>query len=256
MTTNSIQQRHQVTGELRVEIGRRRVRPMLGGEAVADTYAPLLVWEHPGYPMYYFPRGDVRAELRPTGVTHAIARVGEGFRHDVVIGDRTASGAALTFPDASEPVNGAVRFEWDAIDEWLEEDEPVYTHPHDPYKRIDVLASSRHVVVELDGVTVAETRRPHILFETSLPPRYYMPLIDVQMNLFIPSEHHTRCAYKGEASYWSIDTGKSVHTDIAWIYRTPLPEVQKIAGLVCFYNERVDLTIDDVRQARPHSPFS
>ena len=240
--------------ELRLEVGTRRVRPMLGGAAVADTCAPLLVWEHAGYPIYYFSRADVRAELRPTGATHAVARVGEGFRHDVMIEGHTATGAALAFPDAPEPLNNAVRFDWDAMDEWLEEDEPVYTHPHDPYKRIDVLASSRHVRVELDGVTVAETRRPHILFETSLPPRYYMPLVDVRMDMFIPSDHHTRCAYKGQASYWSIDTGRRVHTDIAWIYRTPLPEVQKIAGLVCFYNERVDLTIDDVLMAPPHSP--
>ena len=239
-----------------VEVGTRRVRPMLGGLAVADTDAPLLVWEHRGYPIYYFPRADVRAELRPTGVTHAVASVGEGLRHDVVLGARFAGGAAVTFPDAPAPLNHAVRFDWDAMDEWLEEDEPVYTHAHDPYKRIDVLASSRHVLVELDGVTVAETRRPQILFETSLPPRYYVPIADVRMQLLVPSEHHTHCAYKGEASYWSVDTGAHVHTNIAWIYRTPFAEVIRIAGMVCFFNERVDLTVDGVLHERPRTPFS
>lgn len=229
---------------------------MLGGRAVADTYAPLLVWEHDAYPTYYFPMRDVRAELRPNGETHAIPKLGQGFHHDVLIGERTASGAALTFPEAPEPVRGAVRFEWRAMDEWFEEDEPVYTHAHDPYKRIDILASTRHVVIELDGVTVAETRRPHILFETSLPPRYYIPLTDARAELFVPSEHRTRCAYKGEAGYWSVDTGTSVHSNVAWIYRSPLPEAAKIAGLVCFFNERVDLTLDGVLQERPHTKFS
>ena len=245
-----------MTDEPHVEVGARRVRTLLSGEAVADTYAPLLVWEHRGYPVYYFPRADVRAELRPTGVTHAVAAVGEGFRHDVVIGARTAAGAALTFPDAPEPVQNAVRFDWDAMDEWLEEDEPIYTHAHDPYKRIDVLASSRHVKVDLDGITVAETRRPTILFETSLPPRYYIPMTEVRLDMFRPSDHRTRCAYKGEAAYWSVDTGVSVHRNAAWIYRTPLPEALKIAGLVCFFNERSDITLDGVRQERPHTVFS
>ncbi|MBV8527831.1 MAG: DUF427 domain-containing protein [Candidatus Dormibacteraeota bacterium] len=245
-----------MTEAARIEVGTRRVRPMLGGLAVADTYAPLLVWEHRGYPTYYFPRADVRAELRHTGATHSVATVGEGLRHDVVLGGRTATGAAVMFPEAPAPLNDAVRFDWAAMDEWLEEDEPVYTHAHDPYKRIDVLASSRHVLVELDGVTVAETRRPQILFETSLPRRYYMPLADVRMALFVPSDHHTRCAYKGEAAYWSVDTGTSVHANIAWIYRTPFPEVMRIAGMVCFFNERVDLTLDGVPQERPHTQFS
>lgn len=245
-----------MTEAARIEVGTRRVRPMLGGHPVADTYAPLLVWEHRGYPTYYLPRADVRAELRPTGATHAVAAVGEGFRHDVVLSGRTAAGAAVTFPEAPAPLHDAVRFDWDAMDEWLEEDELVYTHAHDPYKRIDVLASSRHVLVELDGVTVAETRRPQILIETSLPPRYYMPLADVRMELFVPSDHHTRCAYKGQAAYWSVDTRTSVHTNIAWIYRTPLPEVTRIAGMVCFFNERVDLTLDGVPQERPHTQFS
>lgn len=245
-----------MTGSPRVEVATRRVRPMLGGRAVADAFSPLLVWEHPGFPTYYFPRESVGAELRPTGVTHAVASVGEGLRHDVVVDGRTAAGAAVVFPEAPEPIRNAVRFDWDAMDEWLEEDEPAFTHPHDPYKRIDVLASSRHVLIELDGVTVAETRRPHILFETSLPPRYYMPLTDVRLELFVSSDHHTRCAYKGEAGYWSVDTGSNVHTNIAWIYRTPLPEALKISGLLCFYNERVDLTLDGVPQERPRTTFS
>jgi uncharacterized protein (DUF427 family) len=142
------------------------------------------------------------------------------------------------------------------MDEWLEEDEPVYTHPRDPYKRVDILASSRHVRVAVDGVTVADSVRPRILFETGLPPRYYLPLSDIRAELLIPSETQTRCPYKGTAGYWSVDTGHGMHRDLVWIYRAPLPESQKIAGLACFYNERVDLYIDGELQERPRTPFS
>jgi uncharacterized protein (DUF427 family) len=149
-----------------------------------------------------------------------------------------------------------VRFDWGAMSEWLEEDEPVYTHPRSPYTRIDILASSRHVRVELDGVTVADSRSPRILFETGLPARYYLPLTDVRTDLLTPSDTHTSCPYKGTAAYWSVDTGTRVHKDVVWIYRTPLPESQKIAGLACFYNERVEVFVDGEKQSRPKSPFS
>ncbi|MFY9778845.1 MAG: DUF427 domain-containing protein, partial [Trebonia sp.] len=147
-------------------------------------------------------------------------------------------------------------FDWAAMDEWLEEDEPVYTHPRDPYKRVDILASSRQVRVEVDGVTVADSTRPHILFETGLPPRYYLPLPDVRTELLVPSATQSHCPYKGTAAYWSVDTGHGVHPDLVWIYRTPLPESQKVAGLACFYNEKVDLYIDGELQDRPRTQFS
>jgi uncharacterized protein (DUF427 family) len=142
------------------------------------------------------------------------------------------------------------------MDEWLEEDEPVYVHPRDPYARVDILASSRHVRVELDGVTVAQSRAPRILFETGLPPRYYLPLSDLRRDLLRPSTNRTRCPYKGTAEYWSVEVGGTVHEDLVWIYRSPLPESQKIAGLVAFFNERVDLYVDGALQERPQTKFS
>jgi uncharacterized protein (DUF427 family) len=140
--------------------------------------------------------------------------------------------------------------------EWLEEDEPVYTHPRNPYTRVDILNSSRHVRVEIDGVTVADSRNPRILFETGLPPRYYLPLTDIRTDLLQPSGTQTSCPYKGTAAYWSVETGSRLHKDIVWIYRTPLPESQKIAGLAAFYDEKVDVFIDGVRQDRPQTHFS
>jgi uncharacterized protein (DUF427 family) len=141
------------------------------------------------------------------------------------------------------------------MDEWLEEDEPVYTHPRDPYSRVDILASSRHVRVELDGVTLAESRSPRILFETGLPVRYYLPISDLRMDLLRPSQTSTHCPYKGTAGYWSVEVNGKLYEDYVWIYRAPLPESQKIAGLACFYNEKVDLYVDGALQERPRSPF-
>ena len=244
-------------GSVRVEPSPKRVRVYLSGELVADTRTPYLVWESPYYPTYYLPESDVRASLIPAGETEHSPSRGDGEVLHVKVGTATAQRAALRYPDSPlERLRGLVRLDWKAMTEWLEEDEPVYTHPRDPYKRVDILASSRHVRIEVDGVTVAESRQPRILFETSLPARHYLPLTDVRMDLLRPSDTVTHCPYKGSASYWSVDTGRQTHRDIVWIYRSPLPESQKIAGLACFYDEKVDVYLDGELQARPASPFS
>jgi uncharacterized protein (DUF427 family) len=234
-------------GRVRVEPGRKRVRAILGGVVVADTTRPALVWENPYYPAYYLPREDVRAEFVRTGRTEHSPSRGDAHYFDVVVDGRRAPDAAWTYPDSPiGELRGLVRFDWDAMDDWLEEDEPVYVHPRDPYTRIDALASSRHVRVEVGGVTVAESNRPTILFETGLRPRFYLPLTDVRTDLLRPSTTVTHCPYKGTASYWSLEVNGTVHDDVVWTYRTPLPESTKIAGLVCFYNEKVDLYVDGV----------
>ena len=245
------------TRGIRIEQGPKRVRAYLSGELVADTLRPVLVWEWPHYPTYYFPSGDVRAELVPAGRTEHSPSRGEGEVCDIKVAGGAAEGAALRYPDSPiEALRGLIRLDWNSMTEWFEEDEPVYTHPRDPYSRVDILASSRHVRVEIDGVTVADTRQPRILFETRLPPRYYLPLTDVRMDLLRSSDSQTHCPYKGTAAYWSVDTGQEAHADIAWIYRTPLPESQKIAGLACFYNEKVDIYLDGELQQRPRTHFS
>ncbi|WP_019853970.1 DUF427 domain-containing protein [Actinopolyspora mortivallis] len=243
--------------EIGVETSAKRVRTVFGGHVVADTRRPVLVWEHPYYPTYYVPREDVRAELTEAGEVRHSRRLGEGTVYDVVTDSARAPAAAIGYRNCPLPrLRELVRIDWNAMDEWFEEDEPVYVHPRDPYTRVDILESSRHVVVRLDGVTVADSHHPRILFETGLPPRYYLPLPDVRMELLRPSEHVTRCPYKGTATYWHVHTGEAEHTDVAWIYRTPLPESHKIAGLVCFHDERVDLHLDGELQRRPETPFS
>ena len=243
--------------EIRVEHSRKRVRILLAGELVADTTSPMLVWEIPYFPTYFIPAADVRAKLVSYG-TDTDKLLGEAEVLSVEVpGGATAVGAARRFPASpARQIHDAVRFEWNAMSEWLEEDEPVYTHPRDPHTRVDILASSRHVRVEIDGVTVADSASPRILFETGLPPRYYLPLTDIRTDLLRASETISHCPYKGTASYWSVDTGTEVHKDVVWIYRTPLLESQKIAGLAAFYDEKVDVFIDDVHQRQPRTKWS
>jgi uncharacterized protein (DUF427 family) len=241
---------------IRIEEGRKRIRAYLSGQLVADTTRPVLVWEWPYFPVYYFPAADVRAELIPAGETEHSPSRGDAEILDVKTAAATAGRAARRYPDSPlAELRGLVRLDWDAMS-WFEEDEPVYTHPRDPYHRVDILASSRHVRVELDGVTVADSRQPRILFETGLPPRYYLPLTDVRMDLLRASGTETHCPYKGTANFWSADTGRAVHEDVVWTYRFPLPESQKVAGLACFYDEKADVFIDGERQERPRTRFS
>ncbi len=255
-----VMQRRQ-RGRVAVEPCPKRVRAYLGGALVADTTHALLVWEVPYYPAFYVPHRDVHAELVPNGESTRLGSRGEASGHDVLAGGRRAAGAAWSYEDSLvEEIRRHVRFEWEAMDAWFEEDEEVFTHPRDPYTRVDVLTSSRHVRVEVDGVSVAESTSPRILFETGLPARYYLPKTDVRMDLLDPTESVTYCPYKGRAEWWSLRAGDGpeapVHADLAWGYRFPLPESIGVAGLVCFYNEKVDLYVDGELQARPHTKFS
>ncbi len=244
--TNTKRQR----GRVRVEPGAKRVRAYLGGELVADTMRPTLVWEGTHYPVYYFPVDDVRSELlnEDGGVAHSPSR-GDGRTFTVQVGGKEAAGAALRYDDSPIPeLRDKIRLDWDAMDAWFEEDEEVFTHVRDPYTRIDVLPSSRHVRIEVDGVTVAESTSARLLFETGLRTRYYLPKTHVRMDLLVPTETATHCPYKGEAEWWSVRVGDELHADLAWSYPTPLPESQKVAGLVAFFDEKVDVYVDGVLQ--------
>ena len=172
-------------GRIRVETGTKRIRAFLGGIAVADTSSPLLVWEKPYYPAYYFPVADVRTELLEPdhGVVHSPSR-GDARPFTVRAGGLEVPHAALRYYDSPlAELRDTIRFEWDAMESWFEEDEEVFTHPRDPYTRVDIVPSSRHVRIEVDGVTVAESMSPRLLFETGLPVRYYLPKTHVRMDL-------------------------------------------------------------------------
>lgn len=242
-------------GRVRAEPSQKQVRVMLGGRLVADTTTPLLVWEVPYYPTYYFPEADVRTDfLVETGETRTSASRGEATQYVVKVNG--SEGVAYTFkePKADE-IAGHYAFVWNTMDHWFEEDEEVFVHARDPYTRIDILPSSRRVRVEIKGETVADSQHASFLYETGLPTRYYLPKTDVRMDLLTPTDKVTHCPYKGSARYWSATVGGQTHEDFVWGYDSPLPESQKIGGLVAFYNEKVDIYVDEVLQERPKTKF-
>jgi uncharacterized protein (DUF427 family) len=241
-----------VAGEgtpVRVETGAKRVRVVLGGVVVADTVRPLLVWEKPQYPAYYLPIADVRAHLLvPTGTTSRSSTRGDATHFTVKTATAERVDAAWRYESSPiEVLRDHVRFDWNAMDAWFEEDEEVFTHVRSPYTRVDILASSRPVRVEVGGVVIAESPRPHVLFETGLPPRWYLPKVDVRMELLVPSALVTHCPYKGRAEHFSVRLDDRVVENAAWSYATPLPESTKIAGLVSFYPDRVAVFVDEER---------
>lgn len=205
----------------------RRVRAARGGVVGVDTTEALYVWDVPYYPAWYLPDSSIV--------------------RDVVPAEAITTGLGI---------DGYSRIAWDGVDAWFEEDEEVFKHPRDPYHRVDVLHSSRHVRVLVDGQAVADSRSPRLLFETNLPVRYYLPKLDVRMDLLSPTDRSSVCPYKGTAEYWSVNINGSLYKDLVWGYREPIPEAAKIAGLVCFYNEKVDIEVDGQMLARPKTQFA
>jgi uncharacterized protein (DUF427 family) len=230
---------------VRLEAGAKRVRAFLDGKLVVDTTSTLLVWEVPYYPTYYLPRADVRAELVPTGEVRRSPSRGDGHVHDVQVAGSVAKDGATLYPESPiEDLHDHVRLDWAGMSAWFEEDEEVFTHPRDPYSRIDILPTSRHIEVRLGDVVLAETTRGHALFETGLPTRWYVPKVDLRMDLLVRSETVTHCPYKGTADHYSADLDGTVTPDVAWSYPRPLPESVRIAGLVAFYDHRVEVRVD------------
>lgn len=231
----------------------RRVRGFLGGVAVFDTDRALYVWEWPYYPQYYLPSGDIRMDLlHAEGVVEQTPR-GEVHLHAVRAGGQARPRAARLLPSSPlEGLSGTVRFEWAALDQWFEEDEEVWVHPRSPYVRVDALRSTRTVRIELDGVVLAESPAPVMVFETGLPTRYYVDRGAVHFEHLVPSATRTACPYKGRTTgYWSALVGGATVPDVAWLYDFPTRQLAPVAGMVAFLNERVDVWVDGLPQARP-----
>jgi uncharacterized protein (DUF427 family) len=249
-----------MTDSYRFESSPRWVRTVLNGATVADSKRMKLLWEPNRLPVYCFPREDVRMDLLRRSGERPDDPKGPTTLWTVHAGDREAKDAAWTVDRPSEgtpDLAGYVALSWRDMDAWYEEDDEVYVHPRDPYHRVDVQSSSRHVRVEMLGETIAETTRPHLLFETGLPTRYYIPRVDVRMDLLVPSTTQTQCPYKGVATYYGVRVGRKLARDLIWTYQYPIPECTKIENLLCFYNERVDaLYVDGELQPKPESPWS
>jgi uncharacterized protein (DUF427 family) len=240
-----------------VEPAPRRVRGYLGGEAVFDTTRALYVWEWPNYPQYFLPLVDV-AEGALVDEQHTRhTKQGVAQMHGLNTGGQTRGGAARVFTHPSvDRLVDTVRFEWAALDQWFEEDEQVFVHPRNPYTRVDALRSTRKVRVELEGVLLAESAAPVMVFETGLPTRYYFNRTEVHFDHLEATDTVTECPYKGTTSgYWSIHTADAVHRDLAWAYDFPTRQLMPIAGLVSFYNEIVDIAVDGEPRPRPTTHF-
>ncbi|MEQ9335910.1 MAG: DUF427 domain-containing protein [Miltoncostaeaceae bacterium] len=242
----------------RLEPTPRWVRVRANGRWVADSRrALLLAWYGPGMlPTYLIPPDDVDSGLidRTAGESP-----GPFVPHDVVVDGVRISGGALEARGLPAPLSageGHWTFTWGGGVTWFEESLEVLVHARDPSKRVDLAPSSRHVQVHLDGVLVADSHRPHALFETLLPTRLYLPPDDVHSEYLEPSSTTSRCPYKGQARYWDASVNGAVHRDIAWAYAEAIPECPRIAGLICFLNERADLTVDGARVPRPVTPWS
>jgi uncharacterized protein (DUF427 family) len=236
----------------------KRIRVEVGGEVIADSRRAMLLHESGHQPIYYFPPEDVFDEfLEPSDRHTHCPKKGDASYYTIRAGGEVVKAGAWYYPDpladAPSLLRGAIAFYFDRMGRWLEEGEEIGVHPRDPYHRIDVLASDRVVRVSLDGELLAETNRALGLFESNLPARWYMPPEDVLASLE-PSDTVTRCPYKGTASYYSValPDGK----DLVWYYDKPLAEVGRIKGMLCFFNERVDIELDGELQERPASPWS
>jgi uncharacterized protein (DUF427 family) len=240
--------------ELRHEPIERRVR----ADDVVDSTRAILVWEpRRVVPSYAVPAEDIAAELTPApatngnhqGVLHP--RVPFGVHtapgEPVSIGGREGAGYRL----ADDDLAGYVALDFHAFGQFYEEDEPIHGHPIDPYHRVDVRRTSRPVRIEIDGEVVAETTAARLLYETQLPTRFYLPREDFVADL-VPSPTHSFCPYKGEASYWSV-LGLE---DVAWSYEQPRPDALAVAGLVSFWDHRVDVFLDGQLRGRPGGELS
>jgi uncharacterized protein (DUF427 family) len=266
-------------GSLRHEPTEKRIRATLGGQTVVDSTRALLVWEPKRVvPTYAVPVDDVdgkidaaptadRAAAGPSGIPAMGAPQLGGLAvldPSIPFSVHTAPGEPLTirardsaleapaFRPSDPALESFVLLDFDAFDAWYEEDERNLAHPRDPFHRIDIVHSSRHVRVELTGTTLAESSRPCLLFEPPLPVRYYLPRGDVRTDLLQSSDTRTACAYKGEASYYSL----AEEHDVAWTYRQPLREASEVTDYIAFFNERVDVVVDGEQLARPVTPWS
>lgn len=236
----------------------RRIRAFLADKLVLDTRRARYVWEWPFYPQYYIPITDVDRSLLVDEQRTEQSRSGTARLHGLRVGETSRRSCVRLYEDDTlAGLTDTVRFDWAALDSWFEEDEEVFVHPRNPYVRVDALRSTRRVRVELDGTLLAESTSPVLVFETGLPTRYYLNRTDVNFAHLVASDTTTSCPYKGRTSgYWSVRAGGRTYPDLAWSYSFPTGPLLPIAGLIAFYNEKVDLIVDGDRLTRPKTHFS
>jgi uncharacterized protein (DUF427 family) len=279
MAMNLGEMHKQQLAHLRIQPTAKRVRALLGEQTVVDTRRALLVWEpNRVVPTYAVPQDDVHgtvldrsADPAPDGVdpdpdsvdsapgTVWDPRVPFAVRttpgRNVAIGHKSSGQTADGFIADDVDLEGYVILDFAGFTRWLEDEDEIISHPHDPYARIDVRQSAQHLEFALDGVAIADTHRAKALYETYLPVRYYLPPEDVLVAMK-PSSTVTVCAYKGRAIYYSPVAAGKVLTDFAWSYGDPLVDALEVRDYIAFFDEKLDVTIDDVPRPRPLTPWS
>lgn len=228
-----------------VEPSAKRVRIEIGGEIVADTTSSLVLHETGLLPVVYVPIADVRDDLlRPSDHRTTCPFKGEATYWSVVVGDRVETDVVWAYPDPLPEVAalaGYVAFYLRRVDAVYEEAVRLVGHPRDPYHRVDTLRSDRRVRVHVGDALIAETTQPMAVFETGLPPRWYVPRADVDAARLTRSDTVTVCPYKGVATWWSLADGPD---DVAWGYDEPLPEGLGLADHLAFSGD--DVTVEVV----------
>lgn len=229
---------------------RRRISVELAGTVVARSDDAVLLFEPGLYPVAYFPLGDVAdGALRPTDHRTTHRDLGETKWFDVVGGDGQVAprGAWLHVdpPPQAAAFRNRAAFAWRKMDAFYEEDERILGHAADPYHRIDIRRSSRHLVVRKGDQLVADTHAPLVLYESGFAPRWYVPRADVVSEALQPVNWQTFCPYKGLASYYNIGDAHKA----AWSYRAPFEARARIGDLVSFEPDKVEITIDGQKLA-------
>jgi uncharacterized protein (DUF427 family) len=248
-------------GALYLEPTAKRIRAELSGVMVADSDHAFILHESGHQPVYYFPPGDVRTDLlEPSPRRASVPTKGDATFFTVRAGDEVVHNGAWTYADppadAPAALKGLIAFYFNRMSRWLEESHEIHTHPRDPYTRVDVLETGRHIRISLGGALLAESDRALAVFETSLPVRWYLPLEDVYAVL-TPTDSVTLCPYKGQASYYSVEVPEGEDgRDLVWYYEDPYDEVRRVKGHLCFFNEKVDIELDGVLQPRPESAWN
>lgn len=236
------------------------IRVKFNGLTIADSKDVLILHERGKLPVYYFPEKDVRTDvLFSSDQTSRCPLKGNASYWTIKVGDRVSENAVWSYQNPlpkNREIKGYYAFYWQKVDAWFEEEEEIFVHPRDPYKRVDAIQSSRSIKIVLDGITLAESRRPVIVFETGVPVRYYLPKEDVDKEILEPSDLKTQCPYKGIASYWNVIVNGKKYDDLVWSYVNPIPEIPKIARLLAFYNERVEIYVDGDLEKEPSWYYS
>jgi uncharacterized protein (DUF427 family) len=232
---------------LYVEPLRRRMRVRFGARWIADSEHVFVLFEPGRYPVAYFPETDVAPEsLQRTEHTTRHHDLGPTSWYTVSAAEHSQQRAAwqhTQLPDHASELKGRVAFAWRAMDAFYEEDERIVGHAADPYHRIDIRQTSRHLVVRHGDRVIADTARPLALYESGFAPRWYVPREDVHESALTAVPLQTFCPYKGICSYWDIADAR----DAAWSYLEAWREVARISGMISFEPDKVEVSLDGRR---------